>query len=214
MKINSDSYWQVSLDGVKVGDTEVINQVEDIVFDSGASLMYVPSADYRRLSSAIFSGSNAPSCSLDTASGITFCDCTSITDSRYPEIQLTMGHQYTFFLNGSNYLIYESSRRRCIFTFIEDTTIQKFWLVGDPFLRAYVAVHDMDSQRIGLAGRHIDNGYNPPDDVSSSSEEEDDPFLAYVIWILIGVAATVMIPVSICIVRRCRRKANLQKIHD
>jgi hypothetical protein len=144
MKLSSKSYWQVNLNSVTVGSAVIDLSIKSLVFDSGASLMYVPTKDYRKLTTAIFASPNTASCSLDTSSGITFCDCTSIKDSRYPTIELKMGNQYTFYLNGSDYLIYESSRKKCIFGFIEDTSSLNFWLVGDPIFRAYLIIHDMD----------------------------------------------------------------------
>ncbi len=145
MSINSESYWQVPMSSIAVNGTSVSISTTNFVFDSGSSLTYVPSADYRRLTAAMNSSPLMPSCILDSASGITFCDCTSINDARYPELMFNMGYQYSFYLKGSEYLIYESSRKKCIFTFIEDSSGLKFWLGGDPFFRAYVIVHDMDA---------------------------------------------------------------------
>ena len=41
----------------------------------------------------------------------------------------------------------------------------KIWLMGDPFLRAYYSIYDLDKKRIGLVGR------------AKTTKSEDDSFL-------------------------------------
>lgn len=65
-------------------------------------------------------------------------------------------------------MTYDSVKKSCLLTFMEDTDPSaKFWLLGDPFLRAYYAVHDMDNRQIGFAGKYIDLG--PQEDMSPRS---------------------------------------------
>ena len=78
------------------------------VFDSGASLTYVPSTDYYNLYNQIMSYRSTISCRVNSNSGILYCDCSSASDTRYPKISIKMGGRYTFYMSGSDYLIYDS----------------------------------------------------------------------------------------------------------
>lgn len=57
-----------------------------------------------------------------------------------------MGIRYIFFLNNSDYLNYDTVKKQCVLTFLEDTDpTSTFWLLGEPFLRVYYSIHDMSS---------------------------------------------------------------------
>lgn len=105
-----------------------------------------------------------------------------------------MGGRYIFYMNNSDYLTsYNSAKKTCILTFVEDISSQ-FWLLGAAFYRAYYVVHDMDNQRVGLAGRFIDQGEPvilKPASTSSDDVKEDDPYTSYIMWILVGICSTV-----------------------
>ena len=59
---------------------------------------------------------------------------------------MRLGYRYIFYFNSTDYLIWDSSRKQCIFSFIKDTDSKtKFWLMGDPFMRAFYVVHDQES---------------------------------------------------------------------
>lgn len=60
-------------------------------------------------------------------------------------------HHY-FTLKGSDYLLYEEYYEMCLLTLQEETN-DDTWLMGDPFLRKYYSIHDMeDPPKIGLVG--------------------------------------------------------------
>lgn len=70
-----------------------------------------------------------------------------------------MDRRYTFFINGSDYLVYDKAQKKCILTFLEDVDPKSYyWLLGDPILRTYYLVYDMEKMRVALAGLHIDDG--------------------------------------------------------
>lgn len=118
-----------------------------------------------------------------------------------------MAGRYTFFLKNSDYLKWDSSRKKCIFGFVEDKSSNpSFWLLGDPFLRTYVAVHDMENQKIGLAGRHLDSGPVPGD--LNVDEDDGDIFKKYIIWALISAGTAIAVPILICLIRKCCRKKS------
>ena len=54
MKINSRYHWQVKLYQVKVDDTFLALTSKKIIFDSGSSLIYLPSQEYNVFMNAVF----------------------------------------------------------------------------------------------------------------------------------------------------------------
>ncbi len=46
LKLTSKNHWQVSLNGVKVGNTSIDIKAKDAIFDSGTSLTYIPISEY------------------------------------------------------------------------------------------------------------------------------------------------------------------------
>ncbi len=106
MKINSRSYWKVALGDVAVGDFQVEISTDSAVVDSGASLSYIPTRDYDAIYAKVFDSSNNAQCSVSR--GITYCDCSSVNDPRYKVISFKMGKRYTFFMESSDYLLYDN----------------------------------------------------------------------------------------------------------
>lgn len=98
----------------------------------------------------------------------------------------------------------------------EDTSGIDFWLAGDPFLRAYLAVFDMDNQKIGLAGKNIDNGYYGPNNNSTSDNSGNGSGIlsSYIIWIVLAAGISILVPVLVCIIRRCCCKRNIAVKND
>lgn len=67
-------------------------------------------------------------------------------------LNISMG-DYTFFMRGFEYMLWEPSVQACLLMFRgEPDPETDFWLLGDPFLRAYLQVYDMENNRLGLVG--------------------------------------------------------------
>lgn len=124
------------------------------------------------------------------------------------------------YLNNSDYLTsYNSSKKTCVLSFLEDNTSQ-FWLLGAAFYRAYYVVHDLDNQKVGLAGKFIDQGepivYTPKSS-SLSEVKEDDPYTSYIMWILVGTCSLIAIAMmGAMIYHYCiknKKKVSPMKIH-
>ena len=84
--VNSN-YWSGNLNSVTVNGVSIPVSVNFGIFDSGASLMYLPTKDYNALMTQVTSGKT---CTI-TAAGSTLCPCTSITDSSFPPITIVTG---------------------------------------------------------------------------------------------------------------------------
>lgn len=53
MNINSFHHWQVKIYKAKINDAELKVTVDNCIFDSGASLMFVPAVEYSHIIKAI-----------------------------------------------------------------------------------------------------------------------------------------------------------------
>ena len=85
-----------------------------------------------------------------------FCDCNKDGDhSEFPELRFEvggLGSQHWFKLRGRDYMFYDPTQRKCaVLVKPELNGNMRMWLMGDPFLRAYYSIYDMDRKRIGLA---------------------------------------------------------------
>lgn len=84
-----------------------------------------------------------------------FCDCKKDSDHKeFPTLKFEiggLGSQHWFELRGRDYMFYDPSQRKCaVLVKPELNANMRMWLMGDPFLRAYYSIYDMDNKRIGL----------------------------------------------------------------
>jgi Eukaryotic aspartyl protease len=92
-----------------------------------------------------------------------------------------------------------------------------YWVLGQSFLRAYYAIHDMDQYRVGLAGKFIDLGppIIPPNITSSASVTTNvkDWWNGTVMWIAVGVAGFLaLLMIIVGIYYFCCKKEDSSKI--
>lgn len=100
MNINSPTHWEVILFDVKIGDDKVTLGSSKLIFDSGTSLIYTPSAPYNSIMAAIFKNHK---CSHEDTSDLYVCSCSSNRDASFPTISIQVGSkkdQYWFYLKG------------------------------------------------------------------------------------------------------------------
>ena len=61
--------------------------------------------------------------------------------------------QHWFYLKGRDYLSFSRSKRKCaVLIKPELKGTGAIWIMGDPFLRAYYSIYDMENRSIGLVG--------------------------------------------------------------
>jgi hypothetical protein len=73
----------------------------------------------------------------------TFCACDEATyDSGFPTLLINFGGQQ-FNFEPKHYVIYDTYKKVCLITFQEETRPVYFWLLGDPFLRAFFQIYDV-----------------------------------------------------------------------
>jgi hypothetical protein len=124
--------------------TQILTSVINMVLDSGSSYSYIPTKDYEQLYAAIFTPTGL--CAKNTSTSLVYCNCSSSNDSRYQNISLYVGNRYRLYFNRTEYFTYDTIRRQCLLTIIEDkSSSSTFWLMGDSFMRAYYIIHDMEN---------------------------------------------------------------------
>lgn len=82
--------------------------VKGVIYDSGASLIYMPSGDFKGLMAQITLGK---SCTVDT-SAKTYCPCTNLNDTSFPSVVFKTG-QATLTLQSNAYLLKSTSTGIC-----------------------------------------------------------------------------------------------------
>lgn len=149
--INSEYHWQVGLHGVEIGGAKVKKAGINAFFDSGASQVSAPLAEFETLLAKIKEAGKV--CKFDELYRNWYCDCNYLDDEGWPEIKLTLGERTKtteVYLLGADYLMYSAFWKRCMIRMNINYAFEDTWLMGVPFLQAYYAIHDLDQKKIGL----------------------------------------------------------------
>lgn len=92
--------------------------------------------------------------------GFIYCPCDNRDNKieMYPTLSVHVGQnnlQHWFYMEARDYFIYDRYYKKCLLTLLEEpngSSFAKIWLMGDPFLRKYYSIYDMDAKRVGLVG--------------------------------------------------------------
>lgn len=137
--LSSETYWQVSLEGVKLGGSTV-SSTKSAIVDSGTSLLAGPTAEIKAIAAKL--------------------GATSILGKEYmvpcskdlPDLTFTLGGKdYT--LTKQDYIL-QASGSQCILALMGmDVPAPRgpLWILGDVFMRKYYVQFDWGQKRIGLA---------------------------------------------------------------
>jgi hypothetical protein len=88
MDINSDAHWQVRIYQAKTSNTSMNLSVDNIIFDTGSSLCYLPPKEYK---SFIAEVNKVKDCEFSSREELYFCQCNSVKDSDFPIIAMLLG---------------------------------------------------------------------------------------------------------------------------
>jgi hypothetical protein len=141
--LTSKQFWQFSYDSINVGKTNVDINGGDVISDSGTSLLIGDAAVVKPIAKAVKAS--------DSGYGFYVVNC----DATYKPV--------TFVINGNSYNLTSSvltvdvgfGSNYCLFAAIPVPGLTRYmgidWILGDPFIRQYCAVHDVINERIGFA---------------------------------------------------------------
>lgn len=136
VNLSQKNYWQVTLDSLVTGGSSITTSTRAIL-DSGTSLLAGPVEEVKKWALSIGASPFNDRQFL--------IDC----DADLPDLNITIGGK-DFVLTGQEYII--DAGGVCLFGAIGlDTGSMNLWILGDPFLRKYYSIHDIDNGRVGLA---------------------------------------------------------------
>ena len=126
-----------------------------MIFDSGSSLCHIPKKSFDVLIKEIMK--DHPCRKRDDQADTQYeCACDGEDDESFPTITFNIGSatvQHWFQMESMDYIQYQKYSKTCaILIKAEESSEQKTWLMGDPFLRTYYSIYDLENSRIGLVG--------------------------------------------------------------
>jgi len=139
--LTSDTYWEVSLDGMKFGGATVVPSAQKAIIDSGTSLLAGP----KELVDAFAQKAGATSV-LGKEYTI---DCGK--KASLPNLDVTLGGA-TFSLTPDDYILDVSGQ--CLFGFMGiDVPPPRgpLWIMGDIFMKRYYCIFDYGNNRMRIA---------------------------------------------------------------
>merc|ERR1719454_1937552 len=139
--LTDESYWKVSLEGMKYGSTDITSKVSAII-DSGTSLLAGPKDKVSKIA-------EAAGATLVMGKEYTI-DCSKM--SSLPAVEITLGGGKKFTLEGKDYVL--QVQGQCLFAFMPielPPKLGEMWILGDVFMRKYYTVFDYGNKRVGMA---------------------------------------------------------------
>lgn len=137
----SETYWEVSLDAVKFGDTAVISSPQKAIVDSGTSLLAGPTDVVASLAKQV---------GATSILGKEYViDCSKV--GSLPALEVTLGGK-AFTLEASDYVL--NVQGQCLFAFTGLNVPPPrgpLWIMGDVFMRKYYTVFDYGNKRVRVA---------------------------------------------------------------
>jgi hypothetical protein len=136
----SETYWEVSMDALKLGGSSVATQQKAII-DSGTSLLAGPKDAVSALAKQV---------GATSLMGKEYTiDCSKTAS--LPDLVVTLGGK-DFTLSGKDYVIEVSGQ--CLFAFMGiDVPAPRgpLWIMGDVFMRKYYSVFDYGNKQMRFA---------------------------------------------------------------
>ncbi|KAJ2768591.1 aspartic proteinase precursor [Coemansia nantahalensis] len=133
-------YWEVKLEAAQLGDSEITIGPTGATFDTGSSLLVLPTTLADMLNNRIGAKRNS--------AGQYTLDCASVPS--LPSLSLTFGGvKYT--LDAKDYVIEVPGQCISGFMGMDLHGSDEVWAIGNTFLRKFYTVYDLGNNRIGFA---------------------------------------------------------------
>ena len=150
-------YWGTRLESVKIDNATFIVSVDKVIFDSGASLNYLPVTEFYDLIQIVTRDKYCWEAEVDNY----ICSCPNgrADTHTFPMIEINLGSTILQFQGQwytHYYYSYMGFRDVCLINFLNGGD-SDYWLMGDPLLRAYLTIYDRDNMRIGFVGNTDQN---------------------------------------------------------
>lgn len=132
--LSAETYWQVELDGLKVGSTAISSSAPNAIVDSGTSLLVGPQADVEGIAKklgAVFQ------------QGLYIADCSKTL----PSVTFTLGGK-DFSLTVEDMTL-QKQGSQCLLGL--QAANMPLFILGDVFMRKYYVKFDWGQKRIGVA---------------------------------------------------------------
>jgi len=139
--LTSETYWEVSLDAMKYGDSSVVSSAQKAIIDSGTSLLAGPSAQVKALAAKA-------GATLIMGKEYTI-DCSK--KATLPNLAITLGGK-SFTLTADDYVLSVSGQ--CLFAFMPIDVPPPhgpLWIMGDVFMKKYYCVFDYGNKKMRMA---------------------------------------------------------------
>jgi len=137
--LSSESYWEINLDGVKLGDASV-SSTKNAIVDSGTSLLAGPTAEVKAIANKL------------GAKSVLGKEYTVDCSAELPDLSFTLGGQ-DYPLKKED-LILQQSGSSCILGLMGvDVPAPRgpLWILGDVLMRKYYVQFDWGQKRLGFA---------------------------------------------------------------
>ncbi|KAI8918947.1 aspartic peptidase domain-containing protein [Entophlyctis helioformis] len=128
-------FWEVVLGSATIGNTAIVTNTVRAVFDTGTTLIAVPTADANYIHSLLGA--------IDFSNGLKLVSCTGL-----PDITFTFNGM-PFTLTNSEYTL-PFGFGYCVSAFV-GLDLGGIWIFGDAFLKKYYSIFDVANSRVGLA---------------------------------------------------------------
>merc|ERR1712054_478384 len=139
VKLSSESYWEIALDGVKMG-SDSVSQTKSAIVDSGTSLVAGPTAEIKAITDKL------------GASSIMGKEYTVDCSKSLPDLSFTLGGKdYT--LKQADYILQQQGSTCVLGLMGVDVPAPRgpLWILGDVFMRKYYVQFDWGNKQLGFA---------------------------------------------------------------
>ncbi|KAH7912374.1 aspartic peptidase domain-containing protein [Hygrophoropsis aurantiaca] len=144
VELSAEGYWQVSMDAVKLGKKQVVQNVQAIV-DTGTTLIATSDANAK----AFYVGIPGAKERYDVSPGVWTVPCSSV-----PDINLALVFGGKSFSVSSDTFVFgqvDEGSSDCIGGVMGAGAAGDAWIVGDAFLQNVYTVFDVGNKRVGFA---------------------------------------------------------------